>query len=343
MGDRKPAYSALGGRRRRSALIDLVEHRSEGYSICKLYILYAPHSESIMNIRQLEIFLAVSDCGSFTSAAERLFMAQPAVSLAVQKLETSLDTTLFRRERTGVSLTEEGRVIARHGKAILAHVDNARQEIGAFQRLEIGRISLGAPAMVTGYVLAAAIAEFKRTYPGIELNVVQAGAKEIEDHVRAGRLDIGVISDWRTSTGLHVERVATHRIVAIVSTSSKLSRRRKLSWRELLQQPLVLFPRTYYQRQLVDHKARELGRVLEVTVETESLSLIAELIAHDIGVATLLDAAADSYADGIAQVALPSDAQVPVALCRANVGQMNRAGQALWAFLKTHGWTQPSS
>lgn len=288
-----------------------------------------------MNLRQLEIFLAVARHGSFTAAAEKLPMAQPAVSLAIQKLEESLDARLFMRDKSGATLTDEGRVLVRHAEAVLSQLENARQDISAFSKLASGHVTLGAPAMVAGYVLPPMLASFRQQFPGISLSVRQAGAKAIEEEIRNGQIDFGLISDWRNSEDMHAEHISSHKIVACVARRSKLARVGSLSWQELFEHPLILFPQEYYMRQVVDHASTRLHANVRVAMEVESVPLIVGLAERGVGVATLLDNAAEAHRSQIARLALPSDARIDVALCRRKQVPLSRAGEALWTHLLT--------
>lgn len=287
----------------------------------------------IMNLRQLEIFLAVARQGSFTAAADKLPMAQPAVSLAIQKLEESLDAKLFVRDKSGASLTDEGRVLVRHAEAVLSQLENARQDIGAFSRLASGHITLGAPAMVAGYVLPALLSSFRAKFPGISLSVRQAGAKAIEEEIRSGHIDFGLISDWRNSEDMHAEHISSHRIVACVAKRSKLAKAGSLSWQQLFEHPLILFPQEYYMRQVVDHASVRLHAKVQVAMEVETVPLIVGLAERGVGVATLLDNAAEAHSSQIARLALPADARIDVALCRRKHVPLSRASEALWTHL----------
>lgn len=288
-----------------------------------------------MNLRQLEIFATITDKGSFTAAATELSMAQPAVSLAVRKLEAAVGARLFARDRTGIKLTEAGEALLRHTHAIAAHLRDAKREIGAFERLETGRVTLGAPTMVAAHLLPGLLARFKRKYPGVALTIRQGGAKMIEKAVRAGQMDIGIISDWHTASGVHVERIADRRMVACAAKRSAIARAKSLTWDRFLSQPLVLFPAQYYQRQMIDHVSRARGQALHVVAETDAIPLMIELVASGAGIATLLDAAAQAHSARIAAVALPSDAIVPMALCCRGLGDLSAAQRALWSHLKT--------
>lgn len=285
-----------------------------------------------MNLRQVELFLAVVETGGFTTAAERLGIAQPAVSTSVRKLEEDLGVRLLERGARRVTPTAEGRAFLQHARAILAQVAASRREMAALRTLETGQLSIGAPPMVAGYLLPSVIDAFLAERPGIRLTVVQAGAEQIGARVLRGELDLGIVADWRTPDGLATRLLEHHPMVACVAASSPLARRRRLAWSELLDQPLILFPHGYHQRSRVDDAAARLGRTPEVVVEAEAVPLIAALVRRGHGVATLLAAAAHSL-PGLRAVPLPSEATVPVAVCRRSRAPASAAVEAFQALL----------
>jgi len=286
-----------------------------------------------MNFRRLEIFRTVVEKGGFTAAAASLRMAQPAVSLAVRKLESAVGARLLVRDRTGVRPTEAGQILLAHAQAIATHARDAQLQIRAVNTLQTGHVTLGAPPMVAASLLPGPLARFKKRHPGIGLTVRQDGAKTIEEAVHAGELDMGIVSDWHTATGLHIERLASRRMVACIQKRSA-GRTRTLSWEQFLRRPLILFPPQYYQRQIIDHMCRVRGVRPDIKVETDAVPLMIELVSAGVGAATLLDAAAASYAGRIAILALPSEAVVPLALCARGPEYLGTVQRALWQHLK---------
>jgi DNA-binding transcriptional LysR family regulator len=288
-----------------------------------------------MRLRHIELFIAVVDRGGVTRAAEHLGLAQPAVSTALRRLEKDLGARLLTRVGRGAALTAEGEAFLRHARAVLTQVEEARREVATVQALESGRVSLGAPPMVTGHLLARAMGGFLSEHPGVRLTVLQAGAEQCAARVLRGDLDLGIIADWRTPDGLTTQLLENHPMVACVAGSSPLATRRQLGWEELLDQPLILFPKGYHQRSRVDEAAERLRRSPTVVAEAEAVPLILELVRRGSGVATLLSAAAEG-AEGIQSLALPGEATVPVAICRRANAPATRAAEALHAYLVGH-------
>src|SRR5690242_5847084 len=107
--------------------------------------------EVSMDVRQLRYFLEVARVSSFTKAAERLRIAQPAVSMAVKKLEEELDLVLLNRQDKKVSLTAEGEIFVTHARRIIDDVKAAELEMGELKGLASGEVRIGIPPMISAY------------------------------------------------------------------------------------------------------------------------------------------------------------------------------------------------
>lgn len=269
----------------------------------------------MLNLRAVEWFVTVVDAGGFTRAARRLGAAQPAVSATIKKLEVELGVTLLLRSARGITLTEEGDRFLEHARAILDHASAAGRGLKARRTLELGQLTLGAPPMVAGYLLPKLLDRFLAAHPGVRVTVVQAGADEIAARVARDVLDLGLIADWRRREGLAIRLLERHPVVACMARSNPLAEQSRITWAELMTQPLIAFPRGYYQRALLDEAARRVRAIPNIVVEAESVALIAELVRRGRGVATLLSATAATL-QGVRSVAMPKDAEVPIALCR---------------------------
>jgi LysR family cyn operon transcriptional activator len=267
------------------------------------------------SLRQVEIFLALVEEGGFSAAGERLRLAQPAVSIALRKLEDSLGVSLLDRSGQRVRLTREGTIFLRHARAITAEIGDTARELAKIRSLEAGQITIGAPPMVAGYLLPRIISAFLARHPGIKIKVVQGGANVIAGKVREGEIDLGFVADWHIADDLEIAMIENHPMVACVPARSPLARLKKLSWDALLSQPLILFPKGYHQRLRVDDAAARLGRTANIVIEAESVELIVAMVKDGRGVATLLESVARDI-PGIFSISLPAEAVVPVALCR---------------------------
>lgn len=123
----------------------------------------------MLSLYKLEIFAAVVGAGSFSAAAQRLYMTQPAVSQHIQDLEHSLGTALFIRGRRGVTLTAAGETLFQYTERILRLVAEAEGQVTNVEFLNSGQVTLGATSGVSTYLLPDWLHGFREKYP--QLNI----------------------------------------------------------------------------------------------------------------------------------------------------------------------------
>jgi len=241
-----------------------------------------------MELRQLKVFLEVVRQGGFTRAAERLHIAQPAVSIAIRKLEEELGLTLLNRQEKRVTLTAEGESLLRHAEGILEECAAAEAEMAELRGLTAGQVRIGIPPMMSSYYFPRIIAEFRQRYPHLQLSVNGEGAADIQRMIARGEIDMGVIAGRRSPEGLTSRPFLREEIVACVPAGHPLAGREAVNLNEFLRHPLILFKRGYYMRELMDEVIGERGRHPEVVFETNLFSLVRSLIREGLGVSTFL-------------------------------------------------------
>jgi DNA-binding transcriptional LysR family regulator len=143
---------------------------------------------------QVRYFLAVADLLNFTRAAERLHVAQPSLTRAIQKLEDELGGPLFRRERANTHLTELGRMMLPHLSASLAAAEAAKSQAISFSRREAGHLTIGACSTVCAETVAPLLAAVAAEIAGLELDVVVAPSAALEERLLAGELDAAFLT-----------------------------------------------------------------------------------------------------------------------------------------------------
>ncbi len=281
-----------------------------------------------MNIRRIEIFLAVEKHRSFSVAAEKLHIAQSAVSIAVRKLEEELHTRLFHRENRSVELTDTGKLFLSRVRPALAQIALAQQEIQAIDQLAMGHVALAAPAMVAQFALAGPLVDFQVAHPGIQLKILQGGAHEIEDWVRAGDVELAITAQRNFHADLESKVLTRLSNIACMAAASPLAKSQRLSWRELLRQPLVTFPPGYHQRSLIDQQAHKRGITPQIVMEVENVTVLLEAVRRGIGLTTL-PAPAVAGIRGVTTVALEEDDVLVVTACYPRGVPLSHATAAL--------------
>lgn len=143
--------------------------------------------------RRLEIFNAVLEAGSFSRAAERLYLTQSAVSQHIQELEAALNTRLFEREPRGVRLTLAGEILRDYTRCILSLMAEAKHAVMNLEGLSTGQLRIGATPGVGGYVLPDWIQPFRVRYPQFMVSLQTDVTTRITTAILNRTLDIGFI------------------------------------------------------------------------------------------------------------------------------------------------------
>ena len=176
-----------------------------------------------MNIEQLKTFHRVAQLGSFTRAAQELFITQPAVSLQIQALETAMGVPLFDRSRRRVRLTGEGETLFAYTSRVFALFDEIKTVFQNMNSLQTGQLSLGATLIMAAYHMTPLIARFHRRFPGVALDVLIGNSHRVEELVQSGEVELGFSPVLKHSPSLR--QIFLHRepFVMVTAPTSPLA------------------------------------------------------------------------------------------------------------------------
>jgi len=150
----------------------------------------------MLDVKRLRILREVAARGSFSAAAEALFLSQSAVSQHIATLEREVGMTLVERTRQGPKLTPAGEVLVFHANAAIARLEQAERELAAIAGLEGGELRLASFPSASATLLTKAVSEFVNRYPRVRLSVAEAEPEESVPKIRAGELDLALTFDY---------------------------------------------------------------------------------------------------------------------------------------------------
>jgi DNA-binding transcriptional LysR family regulator len=199
-----------------------------------------------MELRHLRYFVAVAEELHFTRAAERLRISQPPLSLQIRQLEQEMGTSLFRRLKRGVELTETGALLLDEARRILEQVERTKASVQRRARGETGRIHTGfAGATYFQPRVPAVIRAYRKRYPGVVLAPKQSNTPQLVADLRSGEIDVAFvrppISD---DEGLAVEPLVDEPMLVVLPKSHSHAGTRSIPLSALAQETLILFPRS---------------------------------------------------------------------------------------------------
>jgi DNA-binding transcriptional LysR family regulator len=284
-----------------------------------------------MDVRALRYSLAIARFGSFTRAAESLHVAQPALSVAIKKLEAELGVTLFVRKAHRVEPTIEGGILLARAERIFNEMDSAIHEIADAVELRSGVVRLGMPPMFGLEYFPSVIAQFHAAYPKISMTMIEGSADEVGGLLDAGAIDIAMIESRRVRPQWKQVQVGREEMVLCVAPGHPLAKRKSIPGSELDGLPMVLFNGTFIQREILDKLCKRGGAKPEVVLQSNSVALIRRAVADGLGAATLLRSLAAGTPPLVAVSFEPKEI-LRFSLCWRDENYLSKANRALVDF-----------
>lgn len=239
-----------------------------------------------MELMQLRYFVAVAEGSSFTQAAGRLHVSQPALSYQIKQLEHELGARLFDRTSRRVSLSADGRTFLPLARAVLSKADEAVRVMEERLGMESGEVDFGAIPSVAAHLVPPLLAAFVRHFPGVKVNITEAGTVELERAVRDGQLDVAIVSMPTSPEDFDIRPLVEEDLVLVVSIYHPLARRDSVSLRELSDEDFIMPDRSYTLNQQIVEAGKRAGFVPRVAYHA-GLESVRGFIANELGVALL--------------------------------------------------------
>ncbi len=236
-----------------------------------------------MELRSLQIFVQIADEGSITRAADKLGLAQPALTRRIKQLERELGAQLLLRLPRGVRLTSAGSDLLEHARRIAAEVSRARDQVRGNSRTVRGRVVVGTSPTLAPLLLPGCVARARPLLPGVALKLVEGFSAQLLDALIAGRLDLAVMTNPPRSPAVALTPLLSEPLV-VVSPPQARGTRPAYSLAELSRLPLLL---SAGLRAVAEQQLAATGTSLRIEAEVDSIEAIRRLLLSGVG-ATLM-------------------------------------------------------
>nr|WP_306152219.1 LysR family transcriptional regulator [Roseovarius sp. MMSF_3281] len=242
-------------------------------------------------LRHIRYFLAVAEELHFRRAADRLGVAQPALSRAIQHLEQELQVRLFDRSNRAVRLTEAGAAFLRGSHGIMNVVDRAVEETRQVDRGQIGSLRIGYTDMAIGGVLPSLLKTFQARHRGIVLHPHHDVTSTQLHKLDQGELDIGCVTGPISRAGYDQVPIQSERLVCVVYENHPLARRGSIRLNELAQEDFIHGPTRDWEHffSYLFPLCRRAGFVPHIVQEAYNSAGILGLVACGMGVTVLTE------------------------------------------------------
>jgi DNA-binding transcriptional LysR family regulator len=257
-----------------------------------------------LKLFQLQVLIAIADCGSFSEAALQLQMSQSAVSYAIATLEQDLGVVLLSRGRYGAQLTPVGEQVVDRARQVKYLLGDIFKQANLARGLSGGHVRISSFRSAATHILPDVIAEFCRLYPAIAISIADYDDRpDVEEDLRKGRADIG-ITYFPQSQEFETWELMRDEIVALFPPSFE-PKETELTWQELTTYPLIMAPDGDSCDAMMYAHCEKYGVKLRPTYQIRSDATITNMVAKGLGAALSPKLATEPVPAGVKVYPLP--------------------------------------
>jgi DNA-binding transcriptional LysR family regulator len=239
-----------------------------------------------MELMQLEMFAAMVEEGNFNRAAERVSRTQPAVSMALRKLEEEIGAPLFdRSNRSAYALTDTGELLYKNARRMLALRDETMAAVERLRAIQTGSIRIGANESATLYLVPRLIQAFHRQHPRVEVEVVRHPSARLIGKLRRREVDFGILAFRPKDDDLETVPLMRDEMVLISSPVHRLAASEHVRANDLaIESVIALKVRDASGRKVLEGFDR-FRTPLNVTLKVDTIEAVKKLVAMNLGIA----------------------------------------------------------
>ncbi len=238
-----------------------------------------------MELTQLEFFIMVVEQGSFSKAAERVFRTQPAVSIAVRRLEEEIGAPLFDRSQKAPTLTDAGQLVYDYAQRILALRDQAQNVVSELRALERGRVRIGANESTSLYLLPQLILEYRECHPNVMVEIYRHVSEALPREVLDRNVDFALLAFEPVDRDLESFPILEDELVLILNPDHPLAKRESIAIEELANESFLAHNVKAGSRHKVVETFAQHHTPLNITLELATVETIKRFVQLKIGLA----------------------------------------------------------
>lgn len=245
-----------------------------------------------MDLRQLDMFRAVAEEGSFTKAARRVHVSQSAISRQIKLLEDELGTVVVHRGQKRATLTAPGDLLLKAVHRVQRELQETVSQISETRTLNRGALSLAGGMTVCMYILPPVLKKFRALYPKVDLTVSSVATGVALENLRRHELDLALLTLPIVADDLEVRPALREEMVVVTAPGHPLSKKRPVPPEELAKYPLILYESGSNTRRVLDEFFLTEKIAVRIAMETENVEIIKAMVSHGLGVSVIPFAAA---------------------------------------------------
>lgn len=250
-----------------------------------------------VTLRQLRAFVAVARTGSFTLAAESLFITQSALSGLIKEFESALGLRVIDRSTRRTRLSDVGRDLYPLVEKILNDLDRVMEEVEQRQALKTGVARVAAPQLMASTLLPEIVAAYAVARPAIRVKVVDCAVESVMSRVFSGEVDFGIGPEREPNSDIAATTLFRGPFMVVFPPGHPLGELEEISWRDVLRYPLTTLQGQFTERLALDLRAANRGLNFSPTHEVAFMSTALAMVNAGLGITVCI-----SYAASLVQL-----------------------------------------
>ena len=240
-----------------------------------------------LEMKELVYFIAVVNYGSFTKAAENIYISQPTLSKSIKKLETELKVVLFERSTRKLMLTDAGEIVYKQANKIVGAANELTTLLDDVMNLPSGEIKIGIPPLIGTLFFPEIAKGFGELYSEVSLKLIELGAKRIEHLVEEGQVDVGIVVLPTDKNKFNTLPFIKEEFMIFTSIKHSLAENEVIKLQQLKEENFILFNREFALHELIIQQCQKAGFHPNIAYESSQWDLIAELVIAQLGITLL--------------------------------------------------------
>ncbi|MGH9966369.1 MAG: LysR family transcriptional regulator [Pyrinomonadaceae bacterium] len=238
-----------------------------------------------MELTQLEFFMMVVEEGSFSKAAVRVYRTQPAVSIAIRRLEEEIGAPLFDRSQKTPTLTDAGELVYDYARRILSLRDQAQDVVSELRLVQRGRVRIGANESTSLYLLPHLILDYREQHPNVKVEIYRQVSERLPREVLDRNVDFALLAFEPVDSDLESFPILQDELVLIMNPDHPLAQRESIKIKELGEESFLAHNVKTASRQKVIEAFAQDHTPLNITLELATVETIKRFVQLKIGLA----------------------------------------------------------
>lgn len=240
-----------------------------------------------MDLRQLEMFQAIVETGSFTAAGQKLYVSQSAISRQIKLLEEELGDQIFRRIHKKIYLTPTGEVLLQYSRKVFNDMRMMISEISDLTHLRRGHLRIAGGMSVCTYLFPHLLKEYQQRYPNVQLTIATGINEEILRLLRANDADLALLSLPFNEDDLEIVPALTEEMVLVMHKNHPLAKKVEVSFQDLSPHTFIHFERGSNTRKLIDEIFLEEDVHFPGIMELQNVEIMKPLVEIGLGISMI--------------------------------------------------------